>query len=157
MESFGETIKTIILNEQLYMVEHTEEIELIGCSASEIDTLQNAQNVSQLSVIYRELMAAIGKSGMSWLCGGSAEYEDVRLLKSKLSRLQSIPNDAFFFFSIEDAYFYFRTGDTSGDPAVLMYHEDEIHLTADTFSEFIMQKITMHRAVKQKWDRYANQ
>lgn len=146
--SFGQEILSIIQNEKLV----GGEIVFAGCTESELEHLKDSQQVDFIPATYRQLMGAIGRTGIECLLDGECTYSVVTDLKNHVMQMhhpsQSIPTGAFIFLSVLDAYFFFDIQEHNDNPPVHMYYEDQISVTSATFTMFIESKLQLRRQEK---------
>ena len=117
-----------------------------GCSQTELEILQQSQQVACLPENYQALMLLMGKRGIGCLFGGLANYEACLGFKERfigerqLARI-GYPDDLFVFYqdSQGTGYFFFRTQDCLTDPPIYMYMgHDCYYRYADSFSELVL-------------------
>jgi hypothetical protein len=147
--AYGLEVLSIIQDEELA----DDEIEFVGCTEDEIEQLKQSQHVDFVPEIYVELTRFMGQSGMEWLLGGDSDYEFVKELKNLVMGMphvsKYIPNGAFIFMAVLDAYFFFDPKEHNENPEVYMYYEDAVTKSANTLSEFLDNRILILREEQQ--------
>jgi hypothetical protein len=122
---------------------------VVGCTQTEIDEIQHAQNVGYLPPTFVQFLQIAGKEARGLWSDAFFDYSNLLTLKSSLVRLLEahgnpivLPSDAFVFNTVEGInYFYFLTATHDPDPYVYCFSEYEYQhgLLDEPISAFLLE------------------
>lgn len=132
------------------------EIPIKGVTASDLDEMCQAQNVTHLPQAYKEFMFQCGKGAGLYSCDADFTYPRVCNLRNELlldlaeSGIE-LPENAFVFASYQGYQYKYFLCDDNNDPAVylLMFTDDETvpTLISDNFTRSILNGINQYKSV----------
>lgn len=133
-----------------------------GCTDDEIEEVKEFQNIQYIPQAYRDLLQIMGKSGLSWIAMGEANWDLLKKIKGSFeSHMQwrgyKYPADLLVFFAEMDVYYFVRTRDQHDDPPVYSNGawwreggvEREIAKMAESLSEFWLMLVVARKRLSE--------
>ncbi|MEQ8757271.1 MAG: SMI1/KNR4 family protein [Coleofasciculus sp. G1-WW12-02] len=143
------------VKQQLQQLGLVQPDELVGCTASEINKLEQELGIS-LPKAYQEFILEMGHGAGQFLRGSDCFFKHLPYLREWAIELleennfpKPLPNDAFIFFMHQGYQFSFFLVSEGDDPPIYSYCEGEnqIQFTKSNakFSEFLEQEVEIHQ------------